>query len=223
MSMERRGVNKKWLVAILVVLVTAIVGLVVGIVVVNVSKKGDATEVAVEDVCSDLEVTEGVLLEGETMKDAEKRLCQDKQWDNIMENLNSEVARLLDSDPVDVDAINRLYDDSIEKANEWGRHDYVVELINSRTRSLLSRELENEALSALLAVDVNILDNVEKYFFYTEIIEIAEQLGDQGLVAKYTSERKEIEADFLAQSEETRQFAESVGADSRSYVGKEKE
>jgi hypothetical protein len=210
-----------WLEGALVVLILLIVGLTIGIIVVKMNESS-FEPVAVEEE-EEIVVTEDDLFDGETIEDAKERLRQDKQWDKIKGDIKDKVEKLLNNDPVDVAAINKVYNEGMAKANEYGRHDYVVEIIELRNNSFLSKNLNQEALDALLTVDPEIFDNVEKYYYYTKIINVANELGNQELMNKYTAKRAEVEEDFTAQSERTRRFAESVGADVEAFVGKEQE
>lgn len=212
------NVVKRWpLEVVLGALIIVIVGLTVGVIIVKTNEP--SVETAIEE--EEIELTKSDLRDGETMEEAKKRFQQDRQWDKILDDIKNKVAKLLEDDPVDVVAINKIFNEGLIKANEFGRHDYVVEIIELRNSSFLSKNLNQEALDALLTVDPEIFDDVEKYYYYTKIINIATELGNQGFVDEYTAKRAEIEGDFVEQSERTRRFAESVGADVEAFVGKE--
>lgn len=211
--------NNKLLMGILGGLLLIIIGLTVGVVIMNINKN-DGTDVARNDD-EEIVVNEDDLLEGETMEEAKIRLTQDREWDGIKKDIENKVDELLNSNSVDIDAVNKIYNEGIEKATEWNRHDYVVDLVVSRTNKYSAKGLEREALDALLAVDPEILDNVEKYYYYTSAIDLATKLNEQNLVNELIAKRSAIEADFIEQSDSIRRFTEAVGAEAESYVGKE--
>ena len=217
--MEKGGEkNSKLLKGILGGLFVMIIALTVGVVVLNINKNKTDIQESEED---EIVVNEEDLLEGETMEDAKRRLAQDREWDGIREDIENRVGELMNNDVVDVDAVNEIYDEGIKKANEWNRHDYVVDLIVSRTNNFSAKGLDRQALDALLTVDPGIFDNVEKYYYYTSAIDLATKINDQNLVNDLLARRNEIEEDFLEQSDSIRRFTEAVGAEVESYVGKD--
>ena len=218
--MERDiGKSNKILIGVLAGLLLVIVGLTVGVVAIHLNKNKDV-EIA-DNNEEEIDLEEDELFDGETMEDAKRKMAQDKEWKGIRQDIDNRVAELMNSDTVDVDAVNKIYNDGIKKANEFNRHDYVVDLIVSRTSNFKSKGLMQEALDALFTIDPEIFDNVEKYYYYTNIIDIAKELNDQRLISEYTAKRSEIEADFLEQTEERRRFTEAVGAEAEAYSGKE--
>ena len=172
---------------------------------------------------AELVVTEEDLIEGETMEDAKQRMLVDAEMEKNKKEIEGKVEKLLEASEVDVDAINDLYNDGIDKAIQAGRKDYVVDLVLSRNDAFLTRNLKREALDAMLAVDAGMFDNIEKYYYYTEIIELAEKLGDEELVAHYKKERKAIEADFNRENEERDRDVEEMGSEEDAWWGKEEE
>ena len=217
--MEKGGdKSNKILIGVLGVLLVVIIALTVGVVTLNISKDKTDTAKSEDD---EIVVNEEDLLDGETIEDAKKRLAQDREWDDIREDIENRVGELMNNDVVDVDAVNEIYDEGIKKANEWNRHDYVVDLIVSRTNNFSAKGFDRQALDALLTVDPGIFDNVEKYYYYTSVIDLATKINDQNLVNDYLARRSEIEEDFLEQSDSIRRFTEAVGAEAESYVGKD--
>ena len=210
--------NSKLLKGILGGLLVMIIALTVGVVMLNINKNKTDIQESEDD---EIVVNEEDLLEGETMEDAKRRLAQDREWDGIREDIENRVGELMNNDVVDVDAVNEIYDEGIKKANEWNRHDYVVDLIVSRTNNFSAKGFDRQALDALLTVDPGIFDNVEKYYYYTSVIDLATKINDQNLVNDYLARRSEIEEDFLEQSDSIRRFTEAVGAEAESYVGKD--
>lgn len=214
---NEQGRNSRVLVGILCGLTLLIVILTVGVVVIKVNN-GDG-RIGEEE----LEVTEEDLIEGETMEDARKRISTGAELEKNKNEIEKKVSELLEADDVDVDAVNELYNDGIEKAIQLDRKDYAVELILSRKEAFLSKNMKREALDAMIAVDVEMFDNVEKYYYYSEIIELAEEINDKELVAHYTDERKAIEADYNRQNEERDEFVEAIGSEEDAWYDKEEE
>lgn len=215
MSSEQDRGNKG-LMGVFCGLVLLIIVLVVGIVVFRMNNGGGVGE-------DELEITEEDLIEGETMEDARKRISTGAELEKNKNEIEEKVGELLEADEVDVDAVNELYNEGIEKAIQLDRKDYAVELILSRNEAFLSKNMKREALDAMIAVDVEMFDNVEKYYYYSEIIELAEKLNDKELVAHYTDERKAIEADYIRQNEERDEFVEAIGSEEDAWYDKEEE
>ncbi len=214
---SEQGRNGRALVGVLSGLMFLIVLLVVGIIVVKINNgNGGVGE-------GKLEITEEDLIEGETMEDARKRISTDAELEKNKNEIEEKVGELLEADEVDVGAVNELYNNGIERAIQLDRKDYAVKLILSRNEAFLSKNMKREALDAMIAVDVEMLDNVEKYYYYSEIIELAEKLNDKELVAHYTDERKAIEADYIRQNEERDEFVEAIGSEEDAWYDKEEE
>ena len=206
--------TKRWsLLSVLIVLIIVIVGLIVGIVIVRMNTSSPETgfdptsEINIDDIV----VNENDLSEGETVEEVKERLYQQKKWQVAVENIEKQVDELLDENPVDAVAINKLYNEGIEKAKEEGRYVYVYALVRSRSDKYLEKNLKREALDALMSVDLEMFDNVEDYRFCSQIIQLANELGDKEVANKYIEIRKKYEADFVANGEETAHFVEAIG------------
>ncbi len=215
MSSEQDRGNKG-LMGVFCGLVLLIIVLVVGIVVFRMNNGGGVGG-------DELEITEEDLIEGETMEDARKRISTGAELEKNKNEIEEKVGELLEADEVDVDAVNELYNNGIERAIQLDRKDYAVKLVLSRNEAFLSKNMKREALDAMIAVDVEMFDNVEKYYYYSEIIELAEKLNDKELVAHYTDERKAIEADYIRQNEERDEFVEAIGSEEDAWYDKEEE
>ena len=191
------GGDKKWLIAVLVFLIVAIVGLVIGIVVVKVGEPASDYD-AIFDVeyDGDVEVAENELREGETMEEAKERKTQEEKWKIIKNNVESEVDKLLSKDTVDLDAINKIYNDGLKKAEEEEMYNYVFDFTRSRYNKYLDNGLKREALDALINTDYGIYDGADTYRAYSRIIRLANEIGDTAIAEEYKEKRKDYEAAF---------------------------
>ena len=119
------------------------------------------------------------------------------------QDINKEAQALLNTEPVDIKKINELYDSGIAFAVSKGRNDYIVSFYNSRNDALVAKGLKQEALDALLTVDINSLGQPDQYRYYTKIIELAQELNDNTTVTKYQELRAPTEEAFKADYEAT--------------------
>lgn len=220
--MEKGGdKSNKILIGVLVVLILIIVGLIIGIIVVRLNESS-AEPTAVEEE-EEIVVNENDLDEGETVEGERERLALKSERDKEFRNIENEVDKLLDKDPVDMDAINALYDSGIQKAMEYESYAYVFEFIKSRTDKLTAKGLKREALDALLTVNYDMFGNVEKYRFYNNIVILANEVGDKKVANEYMEKRNKYEADFIADMEATRNFTESIGVENGLLIEEDNE
>ena len=119
------------------------------------------------------------------------------------QDINKEAQALLNTEPVDIKKINELYDSGIAFAVSKGRNDYIVSFYNSRNDALVAKGLKQEALDALLTVDINSLGQPDQYRYYTKVIELAQELNDNATATKYQELRAPTEEAYRADYEAT--------------------
>lgn len=203
MMKEHRG-----LVWVLVGLVFVIVGLTVGIVVV-MNRDGDGEEITTQEIETQ-EIAEGCYYDeyaGEIACDFDEKVLKEKQLIDEVYRINEGVQQSLDKESVDMDTINQLYAAGVAKAIELDRTDYVIVITNDVTGALLSKGLKRESLDILLSVDFSLFSEPNQYRFYDRIIELAKELNDSEVVAKYQTLRSQVEPEYMAEYEATQEAA----------------
>ena len=188
------------LVSILGFLVLIIIGLIIGIIIVNNNKPETPLEENNENCYYD-EDDDTTVCENDEPAITEAQLIAE------VDNIEKEVKKLLSQNPVDTDAINKLYDDGIAKALETNRKDYIIVLSNNRTNAFLSKGLKREALDALQTIDFDLFLAPDQYRFYSKIIELAKELNDSSTLAKYQALQSQVEAEYMADHNGTAEAA----------------
>lgn len=209
--MNKKGsVNEKHLLIALLCLVVIIVGLVVAIVIINYNQSGneiieelDDTDDGVscyydddddENVCEDN--TEQIRSENEMMK--------------AIENIEKEEQTMVDRGSIDINRINRMYDDAIQDATVLQRNDYVFVLISSRTDFLKENGLQKDALDALLKTNFDLFLDPDKYRLYSEIIEIADSINDAETSSRYRQLLETVADEYWADYRGTESTAQNM-------------
>lgn len=123
------------------------------------------------------------------------------------ERIDTEVKKLLEKNPVDIDAINALYNGGIELAKKNDRPDYIISLNLERKDNLMSKGLTKEALDAMLTMNFGDYSEPDQYRLYSEVIELAEKVGDNEVVSKYKALRAKVEPAYLEDYEATKRAA----------------
>ena len=106
-----------------------------------------------------------------------------------------------------INKINELYEEGIKLAEELNRQDYVLIFNLDRKDNLVSKGLTKEALDAMLTMNFTAYSEPNQYRLYSEVIKLAEELGDNQTVAKYESLRKGVEAAYQADYNATAEAA----------------
>lgn len=165
--------ENKGLVVLLGVLGIVIIGLVVGIVAVNLRWDNEATVVNEDDKAEEL---------------ADEYVAYVEDYGIVREKAQE----LLRQDPVDVDAIIRLYSEHIEYNIASGSYGRASSYMLAEMDDLVAGGFRKEALGVLTSMDFDIFDKPERYRWYSEIIALAEELGDNETVRMYDSLRQEV-------------------------------
>ena len=123
------------------------------------------------------------------------------------ERINTEAKKLLEKNPIDVDAINALYNGGIELAKKNNRPDYIISLNLERRDNFMSKGLTKEALDAMLTMNFNDYSEPDQYRLYSKVIELAESIGDNEVASKYKTLRTGVEQAYLEDYEATKSAA----------------
>jgi len=131
--------------------------------------------------------SEGRELAGETEESEDINYAQEeyKEYVDDFNDVEARVQELLNENPVDVNAIRELYAQNIQPLLEYGDYSRANSFIYSEKEALLSKGFKREALDALTEVDYSIFPEPSQYRRYRDIIQLAEELGDTEVIAKY--------------------------------------
>lgn len=160
-------------------LCVVIVGLVVAIAVVSYHKTND-TELGSDSETEDSEEIQ--TYDPEVLKELEE---SEALVGGRFNEIKTESEELLKQDPIDADRINRLYNDGIAFASENGRTDYAMTLVLDRVQQLTDVGLKDKALEGTIAVDASVFSDPDKYRFYSIIVDLAEQTGNDEILQEY--------------------------------------
>ncbi len=217
---NERGINKikdSYLIAFLSILIIIIIGLTVWIVIIKTNAPNDSSssdaeyaEVEADDAVDTDE--EYDLFEGETIEDAKRRYAQDEEWSVQRKEIKSKAAQILDSESPDVEAVKKLFNEGIEKAIEWKRYDIIASYLYYEKTMFLEKGLKHEALDALTSVDPELItDPLNRYNYFSEIVELAQELGESDIVAKYEVLRKDSEAAYNKEYQDIQRVVDTTG------------
>lgn len=197
--MNKKGsVNEKHLLVGLFCLLVIIVGLVVTIVVVNGRDRMSGCESAADADC----VSDG---DGGTRSDSEEIVLTDEEqamvdaaqeemekWDEGYKSFEDDVVKIrneakkyLEQNTVDFDAIHKLYSEYEEKYKQSGNLSLVASLMFDERNLFLESGKQTEALHGLTLNDYTIFAEWEQHDYYAEVLELANELGDENTIAKY--------------------------------------
>lgn len=115
-------------------------------------------------------------------------------WDKA-DDVSRAMTKLAEQDPIDIDAINNIYNEAIALAVKNGQNDYVRMFLIDRDTFLTSKGLTQESLDILLNSDLeNILswETGDLSLLYGFIIANAYQLGYDDIVEEYENRVKDI-------------------------------
>lgn len=182
--------ENKGLVVLLGVLGIVIIGLVVGIVVVNMNGGDEiVTSKEDEDEISYQEYTNYV-----------------EEYDAV----RAEAQRLLGENPVDVDAIIKLYSKYIDANLANDELDRASSYIYAENEDLLAGGFKQEALDAMLVIDYSVFDEPEQYRWYVKIIDLANELGESNIAKEYeplaASTKAAYDANYAAAEAAAKEF-----------------
>lgn len=200
--------ENKSLVILLCVLIVAIVGLGIGIGVVMLNSK---EEVAVEDKSTE---EEGIVSTA-TLEQIETYEAFRQEYDAVL----AETQRLLSENPVDTVAIRELYTEAMSGYMNAATYGNVQDLMIAEYDSLISGGFKEEALDALVSVDFSIFPESVQNRWYNKIVDLAQELGNVDLVAKY-QQLADMTKEAAVQSEAAiREYASEYDVDAEFTQG----
>lgn len=106
--------------------------------------------------------------------------------------VEAQVKKMLSQSPIDADGIRDLYISKINQYANNGEIDRATSFIYAMVDAFSSKGLKQEALDAMLTIDLSIYEEPEQYRQYTNIIELAQEVGDQETEEKYKALREEV-------------------------------
>lgn len=190
--------NNKHLIIVLSILVCAIIALTTAIIIAKVNAPVQEEPVAEEED----EETYDLYWEG--MSEDE---YQEAQLAELEATLHDQTSQLLNQQPPDIDAVNKIYDSAIATALEQGRKDYIISFTDQRKDDFLAFGLTQAALDAMLTTDFSIFSEPDQYRLYTEVVELAEELNNSTVLEKYKALQKSVEAAYQADYNATAEAA----------------
>lgn len=114
------------------------------------------------------------------------------QWDekyqsfeNDMMHIRNEAKEYLETNPVDFDAIHRIYSEYEEKYKGSGDLSFVGRLMFDERNLFLESEKKEEALRGLTLNDYSVFPEWEQHDYYNAILDLARELGDEEIIVKY--------------------------------------
>ncbi|MBR3172687.1 hypothetical protein IKF21_02120 [Candidatus Saccharibacteria bacterium] len=155
-------VNNKFLVGILSFLCIAIVGLSVGIAVVRINQSQTANSE---------EMTAERIAYNDYVADFDK--------------VKAKSAELVKKSSVSASEIINLYSPYIEKCLADKAVDRATAYIRAEKNALVEAGFKREALDEMLKIDYSVFVEAEQHKYYLEIMELAKDLNDSDVVAKY--------------------------------------
>lgn len=188
--------NNRGLIALLCVLVVVIVGLVTGIIIVENNNTAEENSQNEEDevVYFDTNMDgEGLVAYGEYLE--------------YYDEVRAKAKELMEIDPVDIEAVRSLYNEAIAKYAAENGYSEVQAFVLAEKEDLLSGGFKREALDALAVVDYSYFPEPAQHRIYNEIIDLAKELGDAVVVAKYEPLAEATKEAFESSDEAIRETA----------------
>lgn len=180
--------NNRGLLVLLCVLGVAIVGLTAGIILMGGKKTEEETEVS------------------ESQQSYEEYVAYVDEFDAVI----NKTQILLEQEPVDIQAIIKMYDECIKKRLDAGEYDRASAFMRAEFGALTSSGFKEEALDVFTKIDFTVFDEPEQYRWYDRIITIAKELSDDDVVKKYEPLLEKTRAANEASLEGTRWAAEEL-------------
>ena len=135
-------------------------------------------------------------------EDWDRLAKEDEEYIKEYDEIEAKVQELLEAESVDTKAINELYDTAIKRVLGIDREDYAFSYVESRNSNYLDKGMKEAALEAMLTVDFDAFHAPDRYRLYSMVIETAEKLGKDDVVAEYEKLREIVrnayEADYKA-------------------------
>lgn len=198
MEKGQKKKNNKWLVVVLCALVVLIVGLVIGIIIVNNNRVAEE---------SSQNSTSDDVIYFDTNMDGDELAAFEEYMDYYNET-RAKVKDLMNADPVDVGAVMKLYSEAITKYSVSDGYSEVQAFVLAEQEDLLSGGFKKEALDALISVDYGYFPEPAQHRIYNDIIDLAKELGDEAVVAKYEPLAEATREAFESSDEAIRETAD---------------
>lgn len=124
-------------------------------------------------------------------------------WDKTDE-VDAKMVEILKQDKIDVDEVNRIYNEAIELALENKQEDYIIKFLVNRNSELISKGMVNEALDALLSSDLENILEIESNLsmMYRYIVSDADIAGRDDIMKEYQDKIKYLENNWVKRTEE---------------------
>lgn len=104
-----------------------------------------------------------------------------------VERINTEADRLLEANPTDTYAVEKLYLKQIDLYNTEGATDLVGEFLQTGIEQLQAKGLKKEALELITSTDLTPVIGIEKCLVLFDAISLARELGDSENLSKFES------------------------------------
>lgn len=208
MRQEPNSKNRR-LIVILLILTFLIVSLTIVIIILNINHNNTQNSNDISEDTS-IESSENQLISSET---SEESLAIDKHLTEIYHAVSEQAQSIINTEPVNVTAINKLYDDAIAECFANNESNYAASFMRARTELLLGKNLKRDALDTLINMNWDLvskrLGGPELYRQYTQIIELAEELGDTTTANKFKELRTTVEDAYWSDYNSTKNALEA--------------
>lgn len=185
--------NSNWgLVVLLCALLVAIVGLAVGIFMINYNNAPK------EDSNSD-----------DMAVSYDEYLSYIDEYDDVEKKFKELAAK----NPVDTEEFISLTSEYIDKYVNAGDTDRASSFVQLVEEVLMDLNHKNELLEVMTSIDLDVFTEADRYRYYSAIIDIANDLGDDGIVQKYTPLRERVKAAYDAEYEGAKAARKEFGLD----------
>ena len=114
---------------------------------------------------------------------------EDKQYFSYLddfEEAKTKVQELLNQDPIDTNAIDEIYNRCFNYYIEKGEPDRSSSFLRAWVNDYLAKDMKEAALNALTTANIEALAPADQYRRYTKLLELAQELGRDDLISKYT-------------------------------------
>lgn len=175
MERGQKKKNNKWLVVVLCALVVLIVGLVIGIITVNNNRAAEEDD---QNSVGDDVIYFDTNMDGE-------ELAEYNEYMDYYNEVRARVREIMNADSVDVGAVMKLYTEAITKYAARNGFSEVQAFVQAEKEDLLDGGFKREALDAMISVDYSYFPEPAQHRIYNDIIDLAKELGDAAVVAKY--------------------------------------
>lgn len=144
-----------------------------------------------------------------------EEIAEYEKYMDTYEDVRAKARELLSQNPVDAEAITKLYSDAIDSYATASDYDNVQGFILAENEDLMSVGLKAEALDALTRIDYSIFPANIQHRRYLQIINLARELDRMDVVAKYEPLAVATEEAFAQSGAAIREASEKYKRESR--------